>query len=149
MITALHRNPPTRTNSLTCILSNSVVFLSDTLLIPHKQRNALSFIALMFMVLSVPCCISHLIVLLRISFNPSPSLFTLLLQVDITIPSLPALTLYDSLQCDFGSFVNNAVVNNRVQVTCSLPEPGDIPPTPDQHGRWTHGELTECTKAFT
>ncbi|XP_069375673.1 plexin-B2-like isoform X2 [Paralichthys olivaceus] len=55
-------------------------------------------------------------------------------QVDITIPTLPRLRESDILSCMFGSFVTRAVVSfgSRVQVTCSLPNPVEIPPTPEQ-----------------
>ncbi|KAG7496795.1 plexin-B2-like [Solea senegalensis] len=55
-------------------------------------------------------------------------------QVDISVPSLPRLRSTDSLMCVFGSFISGAVMNvdSQVLVTCSLPNPGQIPPTPDQ-----------------
>ncbi|XP_034530045.1 plexin-B2-like [Notolabrus celidotus] len=54
-------------------------------------------------------------------------------MVDITIPALPRLRQFDRLKCEFGSYSNDAVIDihSQVQVTCSLPHPGDIPPTPD------------------
>ncbi|XP_026219213.1 plexin-B2a [Anabas testudineus] len=65
------------------------------------------------------------------AFNPPNLSCKKTRQVEITIPSLPKLTS-DSLRCVFGLIINDAVVNNRVQVTCSLPDPDEIPPTPDQ-----------------
>nr|XP_040028481.1 plexin-B2a isoform X2 [Gasterosteus aculeatus aculeatus] len=56
-------------------------------------------------------------------------------QVDINIPALPALNSLDQLQCEFGSFISEAVMviaDSQVRVTCSLPDPVEIPPTPDQ-----------------
>ncbi|XP_039891728.1 plexin-B2a [Simochromis diagramma] len=52
-------------------------------------------------------------------------------QVDISIPALPALRPSDDLQCVFGSFFTGAVKHGG-QVTCSLPDPVEIPATPDQ-----------------
>lgn len=71
-------------------------------------------------------------------------LFTLLLQVVIDVPALPRLRPSDSLQCVFGSFVTSAIAvfDRQVQVTCSLPDTVEIPPTPDQQGRWTRGGFT-------
>uniref|UniRef100_A0A8D3A7Y9 Plexin b2a, tandem duplicate 1 n=1 Tax=Scophthalmus maximus TaxID=52904 RepID=A0A8D3A7Y9_SCOMX len=44
----------------------------------------------------------------------------------------PAMS--DTLHCVFDSFVSGAVmtVDSQVLVTCSLPNPGEIPPTPEQ-----------------
>ncbi|XP_040885699.1 plexin-B2a [Toxotes jaculatrix] len=55
-------------------------------------------------------------------------------QVDINIPTLPRLRPSDSLQCVFDTFTTRAVmsVDGQRQVTCSLPSPEEIPPTPDQ-----------------
>lgn len=53
-------------------------------------------------------------------------------QVDITIPSLPRLRPNDTLQCVFDLYKSEAAVDNyRKVVTCSLPEPANIPSTPD------------------
>lgn len=63
-----------------------------------------------------------------------------LVQVDINIPALPALNSLDQLECEFGSFISEAVMviaDSQVRVTCSLPDPVEIPPTPDQQGRKT------------
>ncbi|XP_028304931.1 plexin-B2a isoform X2 [Gouania willdenowi] len=55
-------------------------------------------------------------------------------QVDISIPSLPRLMPSDSLQCAFNTFVTDAVMatDGQGRVTCSLPHPAAIPPTPKQ-----------------
>ncbi|XP_056280657.1 LOW QUALITY PROTEIN: plexin-B2-like [Pseudoliparis swirei] len=56
-------------------------------------------------------------------------------QVDIHIPALPALRSSDRLECKFGSISSEAVMviaENQVRVTCTLPDPVEIPPTPDQ-----------------
>ncbi|CAK6970697.1 plexin-B2a, partial [Scomber scombrus] len=56
-------------------------------------------------------------------------------QVDIYIPSLPTLSRSDKMQCVFGSITNTAVIpfdSTKKKVTCSLPNPVEIPPTPDQ-----------------
>ncbi|XP_072233761.1 plexin-B2-like [Leuresthes tenuis] len=68
------------------------------------------------------------------AFNPPNLSCKKTQQVDISIPSLPRLREHDKLLCVFGSFVTDAVMLNDspVQVTCSLPPPLEIPPTPDQ-----------------
>ncbi|KAM9846101.1 plexin-B2-like [Aulostomus maculatus] len=55
-------------------------------------------------------------------------------QVDIIIPSLPRLRPSDRLHCSFGLFTTVAVVlfDTQPRVTCSLPDPVEIPPTPNQ-----------------
>ncbi|XP_008303974.1 plexin-B2-like, partial [Stegastes partitus] len=56
-------------------------------------------------------------------------------QVDISVPTLPRLRPSDSLQCVFGDFRTGGTVmaeDGRVEVTCSLPDPVEIPPTPEQ-----------------
>ncbi|XP_070847904.1 plexin-B2a [Chaetodon trifascialis] len=55
-------------------------------------------------------------------------------QVDIYIPTHPRLRPSDRLHCVFGSFVSDAVMASDSQgpITCSLPDPVEIPPTPDQ-----------------
>ena len=72
--------------------------------------------------------------------------FTLRLQIDINIPTHPRLGPSDSLMCVFGNFTSNAVMvfGSQGLITCSLPDPAEIPPTPDRQGRSTHG----CTKVF-
>ncbi|KAM6895544.1 plexin-B2a [Xenentodon cancila] len=67
------------------------------------------------------------------SFNP-PNLSCKKTQlVDIRIPTLPRLREHDSLLCVFNSFTTNALVTTggQVKLTCSLPDPVNIPPTPD------------------
>ncbi|KAM7378479.1 hypothetical protein PAMA_013403 [Pampus argenteus] len=66
------------------------------------------------------------------AFNPPNLSCKKTQQVDIIIPTLPKLRSFDSLQCVFGSFINEAVMPVDGQVTCSLPDPVEIPPTPDQ-----------------
>lgn len=72
--------------------------------------------------------------------------FTLLLQIDINIPTHPRLGSSDSLMCVFGNFTSNAVMvfGSQGLITCALPDPAEIPPTPDRQGRSTSG----CTKVF-
>ncbi|KAM6962226.1 plexin-B2a [Tautogolabrus adspersus] len=55
-------------------------------------------------------------------------------MVDITIPTLPRLRQSDKLQCKFGTKTYDAVIDihSQTQVTCSLPQPGDIPTTQDE-----------------
>uniref|UniRef100_A0A7N8WT97 Plexin b2a, tandem duplicate 1 n=1 Tax=Mastacembelus armatus TaxID=205130 RepID=A0A7N8WT97_9TELE len=53
-------------------------------------------------------------------------------QVDISVPTLPSLRPSDQLFCVFGSVVNGAAVVESRRVTCSLPNPVDIPPTPEE-----------------
>ncbi|XP_068611389.1 plexin-B2-like [Brachionichthys hirsutus] len=55
-------------------------------------------------------------------------------QVDIHVPAHPRIQPSDRLRCVFGSFSNEAVMvyGDQVLVTCSLPDPAEIPPTPDQ-----------------
>ncbi|XP_071370371.1 plexin-B2-like, partial [Centroberyx affinis] len=53
-------------------------------------------------------------------------------QVEISVPALPRLRPSDSLQCVFGTFRSGAAVTLDRLVTCTLPDPVDIPPTPDQ-----------------
>ncbi|XP_030576486.1 plexin-B2-like [Archocentrus centrarchus] len=64
-------------------------------------------------------------------FNPPNLSCKKTQQVTISIPTLPSLRPSDSLQCVFGSFIAGAVVHDG-QVTCPLPDPVEIPPTPDQ-----------------
>ncbi|CAN9508504.1 unnamed protein product [Ophioblennius macclurei] len=52
-------------------------------------------------------------------------------QVEISIPALPLIRPPDRLQCEFNSLLADAVVLlDPVRVTCSLPEPSQIPATP-------------------
>lgn len=53
-------------------------------------------------------------------------------QVDIIIPSLPTLRSNDTLHCVFDLYTSEAAVDSYSKVvTCSLPEPANIPPTPE------------------
>ncbi|XP_042259850.1 plexin-B2-like [Thunnus maccoyii] len=67
-------------------------------------------------------------------FNPRSISCKKTQQVDIIIPALPTLKPSDRLTCVFGSSSNEAVMSpdGQRQITCSLPEPGQIPQTPDQ-----------------
>ncbi|XP_051247884.1 plexin-B2 [Dicentrarchus labrax] len=68
------------------------------------------------------------------SFNPPNLSCKKTQQVDIHIPSHPRLRPSDRLQCVFGSFISDAVMafGSQGLITCSLPDPVEIPPTPDQ-----------------
>ncbi|KAF7652927.1 hypothetical protein LDENG_00089670 [Lucifuga dentata] len=67
------------------------------------------------------------------AFNPPNLSCKKTQQVDISVPALPRLQSSDRLQCVFGSFRSGAVVTDESKlVTCTLPDPVDIPPTPDQ-----------------
>ncbi|MCI4388937.1 hypothetical protein PGIGA_G00091900 [Pangasianodon gigas] len=50
-------------------------------------------------------------------------------QVKINVSPLPSI-VNDELKCVFGNFESKAEMNNR-QVICALPNPVDIPPTPE------------------
>ncbi|KAJ8007378.1 hypothetical protein DPEC_G00116890 [Dallia pectoralis] len=52
-------------------------------------------------------------------------------QVEIDIPTLPRIAISDVVECMFPSHRDKAVVTDK-KVTCSLPDPVDIPPTPDK-----------------
>ncbi|XP_030643312.1 plexin-B2a [Chanos chanos] len=52
-------------------------------------------------------------------------------QVHIDIPSLPSIEGSDRLECMFGSVCNSAVMQDTT-VICSLPDPIDVPPTPEE-----------------
>ncbi|CAB1346303.1 unnamed protein product [Coregonus sp. 'balchen'] len=52
-------------------------------------------------------------------------------QVEIDIPTLPRISRSDVIECRFGLFSSGAVVIDQ-KVTCTLPDPVDIPPTPDK-----------------
>ncbi|KAM9328569.1 plexin-B2-like isoform 2-T6 [Pholidichthys leucotaenia] len=64
------------------------------------------------------------------AFNPENLSRMKTQQVDISIPTLPSLTFH-SVECDFGSVITGASFSGG-QVTCSLPNPEKIPPTPEQ-----------------
>ncbi|XP_037098477.1 plexin-B2a isoform X1 [Syngnathus acus] len=53
-------------------------------------------------------------------------------QVDISVPALPRLRQSDGLRCLFnGSLSGGVVMGSPAVVICSLPDPADIPPTPE------------------
>lgn len=54
------------------------------------------------------------------------------MQVKINVAPLPSI-VNDELRCEFGDFKSEAVMNNR-QIVCALPNPVDIPPTPETQG---------------
>lgn len=78
--------------------------------------------------LSSSCCSSN---------DPTSSPSTLL-QVDIVIPKHPQLGGSEKLYCVFGNFSTEAFFDGKTLVTCSLPDPVEIPSTPDQQGNCTH-----------
>ncbi|XP_034019127.1 plexin-B2-like [Thalassophryne amazonica] len=51
-------------------------------------------------------------------------------QVEISVSALPRLGPSDRLQCVFGS-VHNGAMMDGMRVICSLPDPVELPPTPD------------------
>ncbi|XP_076128348.1 plexin-B2b isoform X2 [Alosa pseudoharengus] len=67
-----------------------------------------------------------------VSFHPPNLSCRKTQQVDINIPSLPSIGHADRLHCSFGSFVEGSAAVSGSMVTCSLPEPNAIPPTPEQ-----------------
>ncbi|XP_036977054.1 plexin-B2a [Acanthopagrus latus] len=68
------------------------------------------------------------------SFNPPNLSCKKTQQIDINIPTHPRLGPSDSLMCVFGNFTSNAVMvpGSQGLITCSLPDPAEIPPTPDR-----------------
>lgn len=54
------------------------------------------------------------------------------MQVKINVFPLPSI-ISDELKCVFGGFESKAEMNNG-QVICVLPNPVDIPPTPEAQG---------------
>ncbi|KAM3870270.1 plexin-B2b [Diretmus argenteus] len=52
-------------------------------------------------------------------------------QVEINIPSLPTIGSSDRLRCDFISVQSEGTMSESGQVTCALPHPAAIPPTPE------------------
>ncbi|XP_071390824.1 plexin-B2b [Centroberyx affinis] len=52
-------------------------------------------------------------------------------QVEINIPSLPSIGASDRLRCVFRTFRSEGTMSDSGQVTCALPLPSDIPPTPE------------------
>lgn len=67
---------------------------------------------------------------LRISFI----VFVLSVQVQINIPSLPAVGPSDRLQCKIGWFQREGTMFATNQVSCDLPQPSLIPQTPADQG---------------
>ncbi|KAM6984807.1 plexin-B2a [Aplochiton taeniatus] len=65
------------------------------------------------------------------SFTPANISCLKTQQVDIVVPALPRLASSDRLVCVFGEIRRPAVMSGSL-VTCSLPDPYDIPYTPDQ-----------------
>lgn len=68
----------------------------------------------------------------------SLSYYNFPLQVKIIVSPLPSI-VNDKLKCVFGSFESQAEMTASAngQVTCALPNPVDIPPTPEAQGE-TH-----------
>uniref|UniRef100_A0A671Y0J3 Plexin b2a, tandem duplicate 1 n=1 Tax=Sparus aurata TaxID=8175 RepID=A0A671Y0J3_SPAAU len=68
------------------------------------------------------------------SFNPPNLSCKKTQQIDINIPTHPRLGSSDSLMCVFGNFTSNAVMvfGSQGLITCALPDPAEIPPTPDR-----------------
>ncbi|XP_056271825.1 plexin-B2b isoform X2 [Pseudoliparis swirei] len=52
-------------------------------------------------------------------------------KVKINIPSLPAIGLSDRLLCSIKSFKSEGTMSDSGQVSCNLPDPSLIPPTPE------------------
>ncbi|CAL8242316.1 unnamed protein product [Merluccius merluccius] len=63
------------------------------------------------------------------SFTPPSTSCKKTYQVEISVPALPRLADADQLQCVFGDFDSTAVMTAG-RVTCSLPEPNQVPPPP-------------------
>ncbi|TWW64893.1 Plexin-B2 Precursor [Takifugu flavidus] len=66
------------------------------------------------------------------SFNPPNLSCKKKDQVDIIIPKHPGLGSSDKLYCVFENLTTEALFDGKTLVTCSLPDPVEIPPTPDQ-----------------
>uniref|UniRef100_A0A673XKD6 Plexin-B2-like n=1 Tax=Salmo trutta TaxID=8032 RepID=A0A673XKD6_SALTR len=65
------------------------------------------------------------------AFNPPNLSCRKTKQVVIDIPSLPKIGPSDIIECRFGSNTSEAVVIDQ-KVTCALPDPVNIPSTPDK-----------------
>uniref|UniRef100_A0A673XLY6 Plexin b2a n=1 Tax=Salmo trutta TaxID=8032 RepID=A0A673XLY6_SALTR len=65
------------------------------------------------------------------AFNPPNLSCRKTKQVVIDIPSLPKIGPSDIIECRFGSNTSEAVVMDQ-KVTCALPDPVNIPSTPDK-----------------
>lgn len=70
---------------------------------------------------------------LSLSLTPQRALCFSPVQVVIDIPSLPKIGPSDIIECRFGSNTSEAVVMDQ-KVTCALPDPVNIPSTPDKQG---------------
>uniref|UniRef100_A0A8K9WVP0 Sema domain-containing protein n=1 Tax=Oncorhynchus mykiss TaxID=8022 RepID=A0A8K9WVP0_ONCMY len=67
------------------------------------------------------------------AFNPPNLSCRKTEQVEIYIPSLPKIGPSDIIKCRFGSDTSEAVVMDQ-KVICALPDPVNIPSTPDKQG---------------
>ncbi|KAJ8374068.1 hypothetical protein SKAU_G00046480 [Synaphobranchus kaupii] len=65
------------------------------------------------------------------SFSPPSISCRKTQQVEISVPSLPSITEANRLQCQFDTFFRSNGVMEGSKVTCTLPDPGTIPDTPD------------------
>ncbi|KAL0963116.1 hypothetical protein UPYG_G00349940 [Umbra pygmaea] len=65
------------------------------------------------------------------AFNPPNLSCSKTQQVEIDILSLPKIDSTDLVECMFGSIRDTAVVMDK-KVTCTLPNPVQIPPTPEK-----------------
>uniref|UniRef100_A0AAQ4P2Z2 Plexin b2b n=1 Tax=Gasterosteus aculeatus aculeatus TaxID=481459 RepID=A0AAQ4P2Z2_GASAC len=65
-----------------------------------------------------------------VSFYPANLSFKKTQKVNINIPSLPAIGLSDRLLCSIKSFESEGTMSDSGQVSCDLPNPSLIPPTP-------------------
>lgn len=63
------------------------------------------------------------------AFNPPSISRKKNMQVKIYVPTLP--TINEKLDCVFGDYKSDAVMDNNGQVTCLLPDVEKIPPTPE------------------
>ncbi|KAK3545019.1 hypothetical protein QTP86_033213, partial [Hemibagrus guttatus] len=63
------------------------------------------------------------------SFHPPSFSCKKTKEVKINVLPLPSI-VNDELKCVFGDFESKAVMNNR-EIVCALPNPVDIPPTPE------------------
>lgn len=55
-------------------------------------------------------------------------------QVTIDVPDLPAVINEYQLKCMFNGISNNAVLKDGL-ISCALPDPSSIPPTPETEGK--------------
>ncbi|KAF7660414.1 hypothetical protein LDENG_00282200, partial [Lucifuga dentata] len=66
-----------------------------------------------------------------VSFSPLNLSCKKTQKVKINIPSLPSIGVSDRLRCDFQSFHSDGTMSVSGQVSCDLPHPSAIPPTPE------------------